>query len=71
MEDGGRHFIDTVNEYYIHDDLEDYFDYDAFGDHMSELYDGKFVEHGFVCMEDDCYLQNVLAHVQDEGMGGI
>lgn len=71
MEDVGRHFIDTVNEYYIHDDLEDYFDYDAFGDHMSELYDGKFVEHGFVCMEDDCYLQNVLAHVQDEGMGGI
>ncbi len=71
MEDVGRHFIDTVNEYYIHDDLEDYFDYDGFGEHMAELYDGKFVDSGFVCMDQDSYLENILADVQHEGIGGI
>lgn len=71
MDEVGRYFIDIINDYYIHDDLEDYFDYDGFGEHMAELYDGKFVDSGFVCMDQDRYLENILADVQNEGIGGI
>lgn len=67
----GQYFVEHTPEYCIHSDLEDYFDYDGFGQHMCANMDGKFVGSGYVCMDEDCYLENVLADVQDEGMGGI
>ena len=72
-EEVGRHFVESSNDYYIHDDLQDYFDYDGFGDHMTELYDGKFVDEGYVCMDLDCYLENVLRGTEDQAVsfGGM
>lgn len=67
----GQYFVEHTVEYCIHSDLEDYFDYDGFGQHMIEIMDGKFVEAGYVCMDEGCYLENVLADIQDEGIGGI
>ena len=73
MEEVGRYFVERDNDYYLHDDLQDYFDYDGFGNHMAELYDGKFVDAGYVCMDQDCYLENVLRGTEDQAVsfGGM
>lgn len=69
IEEVGRHFLETCNDYSLHEDLQDFFDYESFGNHMAEIYDGKFVDAGFVCMDQDCYLENVLRGTEDQAIG--
>ena len=54
--DVSHYFIDRNSEYTLHPDLEDFFDHHQFGEHLVAEYDGRFVDGGFVCMNDSCTL---------------
>ena len=63
--------IASIKEYALHPHLEDFFDHQRFGEHLIKLYDGKFVSGGYVCMDEGAYLDEILADIQDLGMGGM
>lgn len=73
MEEVGRCFLENNSDYSLHNDLQDYFDYDGFGSHVAERYDGKFVDSGFVCMDEDCSLEKVLRGTENQAVsyGGM
>ena len=63
--------IASIKEYALHPHLEDFFDHQRFGEHLIKLYDGKFVSGGYVCMDEGAYLDEILADIPDQGMGGM
>lgn len=63
--------IASIKEYAIHPHLDDFFDHQRFGEHLIKQYDGKFVSGGYVCMDEGTYLEEILADIQGQGMGGI
>jgi hypothetical protein len=63
--------IASIKEYALHPHLDDFFDHQRFGEHLIKLYDGKFVSGGYVCMDEGAYLDEILADIQDQGMGGM
>ena len=63
--------IASIKEYAIHPHLDDFFDHQRFGEHLIKLYDGKFVSGGYVCMDEGAYLDEILADIPDQGMGGM
>ena len=67
----GHFFIDNYSEYSLNPDLEDYFDFDAFGRHMREEQGGEFVADGFVSMEQECDIDDILEKDDSMTMGGI
>ena len=73
MDDVGRWFVESNREYNLHEDLQEYFDFESFGRNRALEYDGKIVSSGFVCMDEDCYLENVLQGTEDQAVsfGGM
>ena len=71
--DVSRYFLDRNSEYTLHPDLEDFFDHQQFGEHLVAEYDGRFVDGGFVCMNDSCTLEEILRPVDEETitLGGM
>ena len=63
--------IASIKEYALHPHLEDFFDHQRFGEHLIKQYDGKFVSGGYVCMDEGAYLDEILADIPDQGMGGM
>ena len=63
--------IASIKEYALHPHLEDFFDHQRFGEHLIKQYDGKFVSRGYVCMDEGAYLDEILADIPDQGMGGM
>ena len=51
---------DDPDEYYVSDSLENYLDYEQFGEDMDRDHDGKFVGGGYVCMANGERLEDVL-----------
>ena len=52
-EDVGRYIGDNNNCYALHPELEDYFDFNGFGEHIAEEYGGKFVDGNFIYNDTD------------------
>ena len=73
MDDVGRWFVESNREYNLHEDLQEYFDFESFGRNRALEYDGKIVSSGFVCMDADCCLENVLHGTEDQAVsfGGM
>ena len=71
--DVSRYFIERNREYTLHPDLEDFFDHQMFGEHLATEYDGRFIDGGFVCMNDNCTLEEILRPVDEESitLGGM
>lgn len=71
--DVSRYFLDRNREYTLHPDLEDFFDHHLFGEHLAAEYDGRFIDGGFVCMNDNCTLEEILRSVDEEAitLGGF
>lgn len=55
---------DDPDEYYVSDSLEDYIDYEQFGEDMDRDHDGKFVREGYVCMVNGERLEDILGSNQ-------
>ena len=48
-----------------------FFDYEAFGEHISELYHGEFVGDGFIYNDTDTSLLDILYQDEPMTMGGM
>ncbi len=75
-EDIGRYFVENDSDYDVHADLEDFIKYDEFGEWLREGMEGKFVNGGYVSMNNGfTTLEYVLEKhsIGEEGitMGGI
>ena len=70
-EDVGRYIIDNNDCYALHPELEDYFDFNGFGEHIAEEYGGKFVGDNFIYNDTDTSLLDILYHDEPMTMGGM
>ena len=64
--DVGRYVVERNDCYAVPPELEDYFDFSAFGAHIAEEYYGKFVGGNFIYNDTDTSLLDIL--YQDEPM---
>ena len=64
--DVGRYVVDHNDCYAMPPELEKYFDFGAFGEHIAEEYYGKFVGDNFIYNDTDTSLLDIL--YQDEPM---
>lgn len=70
-EDVGRYIGDNNNCYALHPELEDYFDFNGFGEHIAEEYGGKFVGGNFIYNDTDTSLLDILYQDKPMTMGEI
>ena len=70
-EDVGRYIGDNNNCYALHPELEDYFDFNGFGEHIAEEYGGKFVDGNFIYNDTDTSLLDILYQDEPITMGEI
>ena len=75
QEDVGHYLVDNISEYRLNLEMEDYFDFSGFGEHIAEEHDGQFVEGGFIYYDSYDSLDELLDGLEpeDEGinMGGM
>lgn len=70
----GRWWIENHDELQLSMELEDYFDYDQYGEKIHWEYSGEFLaDGGYVFMKDRYSLEDILDTEEDESMtmGGI
>ena len=70
----GEYWIDQIERLHYDPDLEEYIDFESFGENMIREHDGRFIEsYGMVCMNGDLELSDVLDEQLREGMtmGGM
>ena len=74
-EDVGHFLVDNISEYRLNLEMEDYFDFSGFGEHIAEEHNGQFVDGGFIYYDSYESLDELLDGLdpEDEGMnmGGI
>lgn len=71
-EELAREWIDAHDEYYINTDLQDFFDYEEYGEYLAKNFEGKFLgASGFVGINEEYDLKNILVKEQEQGMQGI
>mgnify|MGYP004696077819 FL=1 len=69
--DVGRYIVDNNDCYALHPELEDYFDFNGFGEHIAEEYGGKFVGGNFIYNDTDTSLLDILYQDKPMTMGEI
>lgn len=62
----GRYFMESDPKYDLNPELEDFFDFNGFGEYLAEANGGEFISSGFVCMQDGAELSEILD--SDEGI---
>ena len=65
----GRFFTETEDRYILDLEMEDYFDYEGFGEYISDKFYGKFVCNGFIY--NDTSLLDILYQDEPMTMGGM
>lgn len=67
----GRRWMEEKLGIDLPTELEDFFNYSGCGEYLAQESEGKFVDGiGFVCMAEDCSLEDILP-AQGQGMGGM
>ena len=67
----GRFFTETEDRYILDLEMEDYFDYEGFGEYISDKFYGKFVDGGFIYNDTDTSLLDILYQDEPMTMGGM
>lgn len=67
----GRFFTETEDRYILDLEMEDYFDYEGFGEYISNKFYGKFVCNGFIYNDTDTSLLDILYQDEPMTMGGM
>ena len=67
----GRFFTETEDRYILDLEMEDYFDYEGFGEYISDKFYGKFVCNGFIYNDTDTSLLDILYQDEPMTMGGM
>lgn len=73
-EELAREWIDAHDEYYINTDLQDFFNYEEYGEYLAKNFEGKFLGAlGFVGIKEEFDLKKILVdeQEQEEGMQGM
>lgn len=70
-EDVGKHFVEHDPDYGVPETVVDFIDYDMLGEHIADELNGLFVSSGFVCMEPDYSISDVLDTDQGMRLGGM
>lgn len=68
-EDVEHYLVDNISEYRLNLEMEDYFDFSGFGEHIAEEQDGQFVEGGFIYYDSYDSLDELLDGLEPEGEG--
>ena len=67
----GRRWMEEKLGIDLPTELEDFFNYSGCGEYLAQESEGRFVGSiGFVCMAEDCSLEDILP-AQGQGMGGM
>ncbi len=67
----GKYIIEHDEDYHLQPELEDFFNYDEFGEYISNAYNGGFTENGFVYIPMGYSLDQILEQAPKQQMGGI
>lgn len=71
----GKQFVDHCDDYKLHDDMYDFFDFYEFGRFIAKEYDGQFTSQGFIYYSGYDTMDVIMNDLEDEGcpmtMGGI
>ena len=71
----GRYCLNKSDEYVLSEDLEEYFDFYEFGEHIADEKSGEFIPEGFMYYDGDLSLDYILDEFvnQDDSMsmGGL
>ena len=67
----GRYFAESDPKYDLNMELEDFFDFNGFGEYLAEMNGGEFISSGFVCMQDGAELSEILDSDEGITMGGM
>lgn len=67
----GRYFAESDPKYDLNLELEDFFDFNGFGEYLAEMNSGEFISSGFVCMQDGAELSEILDSDEGITMGGV
>lgn len=70
-EDVGRYVVDNNDCYALHPELEDYFDFNGFGEHIAEEYGGKFIDGNFIYNDTFTSLSEILCQDEPITMEGM
>ena len=70
-ENVGRYFAESDPKYDLNLELEDFFDFNGFGEYLAERNGGEFISSGFVCMQDGAELSEILDSDEGMTMGGM
>ena len=66
---------ENISEYRLSPEMEDFFDFDGFGEYFAGEYDGRFVDSGFIYYDSYGSLKDLLDSFEsgsgDIKMGGI
>ena len=71
----GRYYLEHSDEYEISPDLEDFFNYDEFGEHIADEYSGEFTSYGFIYYNGTTDISEMLSKLEEDNCsmtrGGI
>lgn len=67
IEEVGHYFVDNDDEYSLNPEMEEFFDFAGFGEHISNEMDGRFVSGGFLYYDGYKCLDSILSQFHDEG----
>ena len=68
--DVGKFMTKTDDRYSLNAEMKDYFDFEDFGEHISEQYYGKFVCGSFIYNDTDTSLLDILYRDEPMTLGG-
>lgn len=67
----GRFYVEGFPDYDLNLEMEDFFDFNGFGEYMAEANRGEFIPSGFVCMQEGADLTEILDDDENMTMGGM
>ena len=70
-DDVGEYVTDNHDDYSLNPNLIGYFDYEGFGEHIAEEYEGRFVCDGFIYNDSELTLSQILSQNNTMQMGGM
>lgn len=65
LESVGRYFVQFEFDYSLNSELEQYFNFEAYGDDKHEEYEGAFIRGDYVCMVEGKELEEILGREQE------
>lgn len=65
----GHYFTENVGDYHIDVEMQDFFDYESFGEYMNEENGGEFIAGGYLYYNGSRCLNDILEKLQDENEG--